>query len=292
MSHHPLGIDFGATAIVSASTRPDGTAQALTGTDGHRATPPVVHFTPDGETLVGRDAVSAAAGAPQRTVDGIRDRLRDTAWTIHVDGVAFGIVDVAAIVLQKVADDARPTVGTEPAAVIAVPATFSDLQRTAVVDAARAAGLNVLRLINAPAAAALAYATSSGLRGNVLVYTLDGCEIDTTVVTVASPTEIEVVACDGAIGALDAPLDELVARSERTVTRTLKEASIKPDRIDGVVLVGDGAHDRSATAMLHRNFGSEILGRIDPIEVVAQGAAIRASLQLRGRTDAGMRSAA
>lgn len=135
-----------------------------------RTTPSVVAFTKEGERLVGTVAARQQAMNPQRTVASVK-RHMGTDWSIEVDGKAYSPQEVSAMILRKLRRDAEAYLGEDVKdAVITVPAYYNDVQRQATKDAGRIAGLNVLRIINEPTSAALAYGLDNGQAQKVMVY--------------------------------------------------------------------------------------------------------------------------
>ncbi len=178
-----VGIDLGTTNSV-VSTIIGGDPEVIANTEGSRTTPSVVAFARDGEVLVGEVAKRQAITNPDRTIRSVK-RHMGSDWSIHIDDKDYTAQEVSARILQKLKRDAEAYLGdTVTDAVITVPAYFDDAQRTATKEAGQIAGLNVLRIINEPTAAALAY----GLENQdgdetVLVFDLGGGTFDVSVLS-------------------------------------------------------------------------------------------------------------
>ena len=151
-----IGIDLGTTNSCVAVME-GGEPVVIANSEGARTTPSVVAFTKDGERLVGQIAKRQAITNPDRTISSIK-RQMGTNYKVTIDGKSYNPQEISAMILQKLKADAESYLG-EPVtqAVITVPAYFSDSQRQATKDAGRIAGLEVLRIINEPTAASLAY---------------------------------------------------------------------------------------------------------------------------------------
>ena len=155
MSGPVIGIDLGTTNSCVA-TLEGGQAVVIPNSEGSRTTPSVVAFTKDGERLVGITAKRQAVTNANRTILSVK-REMGTDWSQKIDKDEFSPQEVSAFILQKLKADAEEYLGREvKQAVITCPAYFSDAQRQATKDAGRIAGLEVLRIINEPTAAALA----------------------------------------------------------------------------------------------------------------------------------------
>ncbi len=175
-----IGIDLGTTNSV-VSVIEGGEPTVITNQEGSRLTPSVVGFSKSGERLVGQLAKRQAVSNPDRTVSSIK-RQMGTKYKVGIDGKDYSPEEISAMVLQKLKDDAEKYLGEKiTQAVITVPAYFSDSQRQATKDAGRIAGLEVLRIINEPTAAALAYGIDKGEDHTVLVYDLGGGTFDVSI---------------------------------------------------------------------------------------------------------------
>ncbi len=156
-----VGIDLGTTNSV-VSVLEGGDPVVITNAEGARTTPSVVAFAKNGEVLVGEVAKRQAVTNVDRTIRSVK-RHMGTNWTIDIDGKSYTPQEISARVLGKLKRDAEAYLGdTVTDAVITVPAYFSDAQRQATKEAGEIAGLNVLRIINEPTSAALAYGLDKG----------------------------------------------------------------------------------------------------------------------------------
>ena len=175
-----IGIDLGTTNSCVAVME-GGEAVVIANAEGNRTTPSVVAFTKDGERLVGQVAKRQAITNPDHTVASIK-RHMGTDHKVKIEGVDYTPQQISALILQKLKKDAEAFLGQEVKdAVITVPAYFSDSQRQATKDAGAIAGLNVLRIINEPTAAALSYGLDKGHDHTILVYDLGGGTFDVSV---------------------------------------------------------------------------------------------------------------
>lgn len=175
-----IGIDLGTTNSCVAVLE-GGEAVVIPNAEGNRTTPSVVAFTKDGERLVGQVAKRQAVTNPDRTIASIK-RDMGTDRKVTIDDKIYTPQEISAMILQKLKADAEAYLG-EPVtkAVITTPAYFSDAQRQATKDAGRIAGLEVLRIINEPTAAALAYGLDKGQNQKIMVYDLGGGTFDVSV---------------------------------------------------------------------------------------------------------------
>jgi molecular chaperone DnaK len=179
-----VGIDLGTTNSV-VSVLEGGDPTVIPNAEGGRTTPSVVGFAKSGEVLVGEVAKRQAITNPDRTIRSVK-RHMGTSWTIDIDGKAYSPQEISARILQKLKRDAEAFLGdTITQAVITVPAYFDDAQRTATKEAGQIAGLEVLRIINEPTAAALAYGLDhEGEDHTVLVFDLGGGTFDVSVLDI------------------------------------------------------------------------------------------------------------
>src|ERR1039457_2301641 len=176
-----VGIDLGTTNSV-VSVLEAGEPVVIPNAEGGRTTPSVVGFSKTGEVLVGEVAKRQAITNPDRTIRSVK-RHMGTNWTVDIDGKKYKAQEISARILGKLKRDAEAFLGdTVTQAVITVPAYFDDAQRTATKDAGKIAGLNVLRIINEPTAAALAYGLDKeGADQTILVFDLGGGTFDVSV---------------------------------------------------------------------------------------------------------------
>jgi len=175
-----IGIDLGTTNSCVAVLE-GGEAVVIPNAEGNRTTPSVVAFAKDGERLVGQVAKRQAVTNPDRTISSIK-RDMGTDRKVTVDDKSYTPQEISAMILQKLKADAEAYLGeTVTKAVITVPAYFSDAQRQATKDAGRIAGLEVLRIINEPTAAALAYGLDKDANDKIMVYDLGGGTFDVSI---------------------------------------------------------------------------------------------------------------
>ena len=190
-----IGIDLGTTNSCVA-TMENGEAVVIPNAEGGRTTPSVVAFTKNGERIVGAAAKRQAVTNGARTIFSIK-REMGTDNRVKIDGKNYTPQEISAMILQKLKQDAEAYLGeTVTDAVITVPAYFSDGQRQATKDAGRIAGLNVLRIINEPTAAALAYGVDKGGSQRIMVYDLGGGTFDVSILDINNEV-IEVLATAG-----------------------------------------------------------------------------------------------
>ncbi|MBX3203915.1 MAG: Fe-S protein assembly chaperone HscA [Labilithrix sp.] len=369
-----IGIDLGTTNSLVAYVKNERPT-TVKDCDQAALLPSVVHYGDAGEVVVGRNAQLRAAEHPRETIVSVKRfmgrggddpetrRLGPYAFVAPEAGTAnvvrFAVgrkvvtpVEVSAEILRslrRLAEDELRSVG---GAVITVPAYFDDAQRQATKDAGRLAGLEVLRLLNEPTAAALAYGLEKKQNGKFAVYDLGGGTFDITILVLddgvfqvrstggdsalggddmdralaeeifrltgrdargATPGEVRVVldlarrikhgltdamvvdfespfGAGGSRGAdggaslsitrarFDELVEPLLARTGAACRRALKDAGMKADELDGVILVGGSTRVPAVRSWVAKTFGKEPLGDIDPEEVVALGAAIQANL--------------
>ncbi|HEX2699794.1 MAG TPA: molecular chaperone DnaK [Acidimicrobiales bacterium] len=179
-----VGIDLGTTNSV-VSVLEAGEPVVIPNAEGNRTTPSVVGFSKSGEVLVGEVAKRQAITNPDRTIRSVK-RHMGTNWKIDIDGKKFTAQEISARILQKLKRDAESYLGdTVSQAIITVPAYFNDAQRTATKEAGAIAGLEVLRIINEPTAAALAYGLDKeNLEQTILVFDLGGGTFDVSVLEI------------------------------------------------------------------------------------------------------------
>ncbi len=179
-----VGIDLGTTNSV-VSVLEAGDPVVIPNAEGSRTTPSVVAFSKSGEVLVGEVAKRQAITNPERTIRSVK-RHMGTGWTVDIDGKAYTAQEISARTLMKLKTDAEAYLGdTVNQAVITVPAYFDDAQRTATKEAGQIAGLEVLRIINEPTAAALAYGLDKeGADQTILVFDLGGGTFDVSVLEI------------------------------------------------------------------------------------------------------------
>ena len=203
-----VGIDLGTTNSV-VSVLEGGEPKVIANAEGFRTTPSVVAFTKDGEVLVGETAKRQAVTNVDRTIASVKRHI-GTDWTFDVDGKKYTPQEISARILGKLKKDAEEYLGdTVTDAVITVPAYFNDAERQATKDAGEIAGLNVLRIINEPTAAALAYGLDKGKEDElILVFDLGGGTFDVSLLEVGkdddfSTIQVRATAGDNRLGGDD-----------------------------------------------------------------------------------------
>jgi len=190
-----IGIDLGTTNSCVAVIE-GGEPVVIPNAEGSRTTPSVVAFTKDGERMVGQVAKRQAITNPERTIISIK-REMGSNYKVNIDGKAFTPQEISAMILQKLKADAESYLGTTVTqAVITVPAYFTDSQRQATKDAGKIAGLEVLRIINEPTAAALSYGLDKETDQKIMVYDLGGGTFDVSILEIGDGV-IEVLATAG-----------------------------------------------------------------------------------------------
>jgi molecular chaperone DnaK len=236
-----VGIDLGTTNSVVAVLEA-GDPVVIPNSEGSRTTPSVVAFSKGGEVLMGEVAKRQAITNPDRTIRSVK-RHMGTNWSIDIDGKAYNAQEISARTLQKLKRDAEAYLGdTVTQAVITVPAYFDDAQRTATKEAGQIAGLEVLRIINEPTAAALAYGLDKeGADQTVLVFDLGGGTFDVSILEIGDGVfEVKATHGDTQLGGDDwdqRVIDWLVAQfkaahgvdlsSDNMALQRLKEAAEK-----------------------------------------------------------------
>ena len=221
-----VGIDLGTTNSVVAATVEGGQVEVIPNAEGARTTPSVVAFTDDGQRLVGQVAKRQAILNPEATIYSVKRFIGrkwgevdeeakivsykvapgpDDAVRFDVKGKPYSPEEISALILRKLADDAGKYLGERVTeAVITVPAYFNDAQRQATKDAGKIAGLEVLRIINEPTAAALAYGIDKKGNETVLVFDLGGGTFDVSILDVGDGVvEVRATSGDGHLGGDD-----------------------------------------------------------------------------------------
>ena len=190
-----IGIDLGTTNSCVAVFE-GGEPTVITNSEGARTTPSVVAFNKTGERMVGQVAKRQAITNPDGTVMSIK-REMGTSYSVNIDGKSYNPQEISAMILQKLKADAEAYLGTTVTqAVITVPAYFSDAQRQATKDAGKIAGLEVLRIINEPTAAALAYGLDKETEQKIMIYDLGGGTFDVSLLEISDGV-FEVLATAG-----------------------------------------------------------------------------------------------
>ncbi|GMQ86384.1 MAG: molecular chaperone DnaK [Acidimicrobiia bacterium] len=349
-----VGIDLGTTNSV-ISILEGGEPKIISNAEGHRTTPSVVAFAKNGEVLVGDQAKRQSITNPDRTVRSVK-RHMGSDWSIDVDGKSYNSQEISARILQKLKRDAEAYLGEDiKEAVITVPAYFGDAQRQATKEAGQIAGLEVLRIVNEPTAAALAYGLDSGQDDHlILVFDLGGGTFDVSILEIgegvfevksthgdmslggddwderiidwlvtgfkndhgvdlstdpmamtrlketAEKAKIELSSVqeteinlpfitatnEGPIHLLqtlkrsefDQMTKDLVERTREPFQEALKDAGVKLDEIDHVILVGGTTRMPSVQALVKELAGKDPHQGVNPDEVVADGAALQAGV--------------
>ena len=357
-----VGIDLGTTNSLAASVR-HGAAEVLRDEDGFVLMPSVVRYLPGGAVKIGREAAAAQSDDPQNTIVSVKRFMGRSLADVEAADAPYHFVDapgmlriktlhgevspveVSAQILAKLRQLSEDVLADDiVGAVITVPAYFDDAQRQATKDAARLAGLNVLRLLNEPTAAAIAYGLDNAAEGIYAVYDLGGGTFDISILRLARGV-FEVIATggdtslggddfDSAIVAdwtathgievsgledrrallvaaramreaiTDVPVSTrdltltngrvlslslsrdafevlvapLVQRTLTSVRRALRDAKLKPEDVDGVVMVGGSTRMPVVRDAVASVFGKPPLTDLNPDEVVALGAAMQANL--------------
>jgi molecular chaperone DnaK len=234
-----VGIDLGTTNSVVAVLE-GGEPTVIANAEGFRTTPSVVAFTKDGETLVGETAKRQAVTNVDRTIASVK-RHMGTDWTQEIDSKKYTPQEISARILAKLKRDAEQYLG-EPVtdAVITVPAYFNDSERQATKDAGEIAGLNVLRIINEPTAAALAYGLDKGKQDElILVFDLGGGTFDVSLLEVGkdddfSTIQVRATAGDNRLGGDDwdqRVVDYLIKRFKETTGVDVSNDKIAKQRL-------------------------------------------------------------
>jgi len=178
-----IGIDLGTTNSVVAVME-GGKPTVIANAEGSRTTPSIVGFSKTGEKLVGQLAKRQAILNPDKTITSIKRHMGDD-YKVNIDGKDYTPQEISAMILRKLADDASNYLGEKvTSAVITVPAYFNDAQRQATKDAGKIAGLDVLRIVNEPTAAALAYGLEKDKSEKVLVFDLGGGTFDVSILEI------------------------------------------------------------------------------------------------------------
>ncbi len=235
-----VGIDLGTTNSV-VSTLEAGEPTVIPNAEGSRTTPSVVAFSKTGEVLVGEVAKRQAITNPDRTIRSVK-RHMGTSWSIDIDGKAYTAQEISARILQKLKRDAEAYLGdTVTQAVVTVPAYFDDAQRQATKEAGEVAGLEVLRIINEPTAAALAYGLDKEHDLTILVFDLGGGTFDVSILELGDGVfEVKSTAGNTSLGGDDwdqRVIDWMVGEfknahgvdlgADKMATQRLKEAAEK-----------------------------------------------------------------
>ena len=201
-----VGIDLGTTYSALAMLNAIGKPEIVPNADGERLTPSAIFFDEENPDIirVGIEAINSRHLNPSRSVRWIKRHMGDTEYKVNIDGRDWTPVELSALILKKLKQDAEMQRGEICDAVISVPAHFDEVRRKATMDAGTAVGLNVIGIVNEPVAAALYYATTQQVSGKVLVYDLGGGTFDVTLMNVRG-TEMDIICSQGdhALGGVD-----------------------------------------------------------------------------------------
>src|SRR5213075_1307502 len=220
-----VGIDLGTTNSV-VSVLEAGEPAVIPNSEGARTTPSVVAFSKNGEVLVGEVAKRQAVTNPDRTIRSVK-REMGTNWSIDIDGKKYTPQEISARVLMKLKRDAESYLGETIAdAVITTPAYFNDAQRQATKEAGEIAGFNVLRIVNEPTAAALAYGLDKGSKEQtILVFDLGGGTFDVSLLELGDGViEVKATSGDNKLGGDD--------WDQRVVEHLVKQFALSNNGID------------------------------------------------------------
>lgn len=193
-----VGIDLGTTFSAIAHVNEHGKPEIIPNREGERTTPSVIFFEEGGNPIVGSEARNQAITEPRRTVRFVKREMGNPSYRANIDGKDYFPEDLSAMILKKLKNDAEAYLGKEISkAVISVPAYFKDAQREATRQAGQIAGLEVIRIVNEPTAAALAYGLDKVEgRQTILVYDFGGGTFDVTVMQI-NGREFTILATDG-----------------------------------------------------------------------------------------------
>ena len=200
-----VGIDLGTTNSV-VSVLEGGEATVIANSEGARTTPSIVAFAKNGEVLVGQSAKNQAVTNVDRTISSVKRHIGDDSWSVEIDDKKYTAQEISARTLMKLKRDAESYLGEDVTdAVITVPAYFNDSQRQATKDAGQIAGLNVLRIVNEPTAAALAYGLEKGDKEQtILVFDLGGGTFDVSLLEIGDGVvEVRATSGDNKLGGDD-----------------------------------------------------------------------------------------
>lgn len=211
MSTPIIGIDLGTTYTAIATVNLAGKPELIENKDGEKLTASAILFEPNNATTVGQVAINA--NDPEHLERWFKNKMGDVNWKSRTHfGQTYTALDLSAMLIKKVVEDANLTNGPISKAVITVPAYFNELQRKATMDAAALAGLEVLGLINEPTAAALAFANTGDIRGKCLIYDFGGGTFDVSVVDIVNPENVTVISSEGNNNLGGHNLDEDIAK--------------------------------------------------------------------------------
>ena len=226
-----IGIDLGTTNSCVAVME-GGEPTVITNAEGGRTTPSVVAFNKDGERLVGQVAKRQAVANPDHTIMSIKRKM-GTKEKVTIDGKEYSPQEISAMILTKLKNDAESYLGEKVTqAVITVPAYFNDSERQATKDAGKIAGLEVLRIINEPTAAALAYGLDKGENTNqkILVYDLGGGTFDVSILEIGDGV-FEVISTNGDVKLGGDDFDEAIIKLLLTEFKNTNGIDLSTDKL-------------------------------------------------------------
>lgn len=224
-----VGIDLGSTFSVISYVKTDGSVEVIPNAEGDRITPSVFAVDDSGQYLVGNLAVDEESSFPERTVRLIKRKMSDgfSKSYVYDDSIRLSPVEISAEILKKLKRDAEDYLGeTIQDAVITVPAYFNNSQRTATKAAGELAGLNVLRIINEPTAASLAYGLDKQNDATILVYDLGGGTFDVTILKLSDGCDFHVLSTSGDTHLGGSDFDEELTK---IILQKLKDKNIHCD---------------------------------------------------------------
>ena len=233
MAHPAVGIDLGTTYSNLAVINPAGRPEPVDNAQGERLTASAVFFQESGDIVVGKQAVDVAGAYPDRVVRWIKSKIGDQAWSFTADGREYTAIELSAMILRKIKQDAENMLGPIKYAVVTVPAYFDEIRRRATKEAGKLAGLEVLRIINEPTAAAVCYASSGGKPGTILVYDFGGGTFDVSIVKINGEFDVEVIASDGDHDLGGLKLDKTLSKYYNTQLEKDKGVSIDAEKDSG-----------------------------------------------------------
>src|SRR6266542_2883650 len=294
-----VGIDLGTTNSVVA-TLEGGEPTVIPNAEGSRTTPSVVAFSKTGEVLVGEVAKRQAVTNPERTIRSGKRHMGESSWRFRADGKEFTPRQISAFILQKLKRDAEAYLGDQVVqAVITVPAYFDDAQRQATKEAGQIAGLEVLRIINEPTAASLAYSLDKENDQTILVFDLGGGTFDVSLLDIGEGViEVQATSGDMHLGGddwdqrvvdwllktfkdnhgIDLSKDKMAMQRLREAAEKAKTGKAMGD-IEHVVLVGGSTRMTMVTEFVKQlTGGKEPHKGVNPDEVVAVGATLQAGV--------------
>src|SRR5205807_1455303 len=297
-----IGIDLGTTNSCVAVLE-GGEPAVIPNAEGGRTTPSVVAFTKDGQRLVGAPAKRQQVTNPQNTIfsikrfmgrkfDEVSEEMKIVPYEVvkgpnddvrvKTEGKEYAPPEISAMILQKLKADAEGYLGESvDDAVITVPAYFNNAQREATKDAGKIAGLNVLRIVNEPTAASLAYGLDKeGGDQTILVFDLGGGTFDVSVLELGEGVfEVKATNGDNHLGGdnFDKTIVDWMV-SEFKKDQAIEDSGIKKEQIDHVVLVGGMTRMPAVVDKVKELIGKDPHKGVNPDEVVAVGAAIQAGV--------------